>query len=230
MICPACNMDVEVLQRHHWYEKGELKIKEICYVCNRVLGPAELWDSWGVQEEWLRACYRDCSRVATEKIILDRLHQRAEFNKTISRFLSEHSTFDLSAFLCAFRTIEDRYERKNTTWGSKRGYYKGTHIEELTRTQLLKHPRKNKIALCELDNSIEECYKKALEDLRTEFGLDESSPDTSALKLFEARRLRSHSTKKVLREAQKPIRAAIKALKESNPEEYKRLQVKAGLT
>ena len=223
MICEGCNTEVKSLQRHHWHENDMLKIKEICFVCNRVLGPAERWDNWDVQLQFLQVRYKSCSREEMEKDVLNKLHKRAEFKRRIGEYLRLHPSFDLEMFLRKNEDVEDEYNRKN--WrSSPRGYWKGTREEELLRTSLLKHPEKNFAELCKLDDIVRARYCEKLATIRVQFELDEESPSVDDFKLYRQRVVRNSSTRKLLRQNS---RKCLRDFQLTNPGKYAELMAKA---
>ena len=230
MICEVCKTDVKVPQSHHWEVKGITIIKEVCLVCNRVLGAAGLWtdSSWEEQVEYLVDYYKKISRAEVEVVVLAELHRGAVTRKRVSAYLRLHKEIDVVKFLRYANSCRTRLEKTVPTTTSK---------EDLQLRELRKHPRLNRVELNSfcfdvIKHSEQRVGVLVWKCVRKHYKLGADLPSIEAIEFYKARLDRDSNTQRLLggREnhkkkykEQQEIRAWIKA----HPEEANRILEKS---
>jgi len=229
MICGGCNTEVSKLLRHHWFEDDKTVVKEICYVCNRVLGAGEAWDSWEEQLVFLTGYYKKTARVRAEELVLGELQERSSSRKRVSEYLKLHSDIDLVTFL--------RYAKGWRTRLRNRDHW--TQKEDAHFIELRRHPRRNKEEIGAFYDVVVERHSAVLvkgvyERVRKHYELDADLPFIAEFEAYVSRSERVRETQKLLGggyrkkryEEQKFLRQYIKALRETSPERYEELMAR----
>ena len=230
MICEVCKVDVITLLSHHWKVNGVTVIKEVCFVCNRVLGPAGLWtdSSWEEQINYLVGYYEKISRSKAEVVVLEKLHRGAVTRKKVSAYLCAHKELDVVWLLRYASSCRTRLQKTVLTT---------TPEEDLQLCELRKHPRLNSAKLNSFCFDVVKHCSRRVDDLVwmsvcKHYKLDADLPSIKAIEFYKTRLDLDSDTQKLLggREyhqkrykEQQEIRAWIKA----HPEEANRILEKS---